>query len=84
MRHERSTLIHVAAAELLSSETLHPSIIMTGWLNPVATVGGDAGGRRSVGATATKAAPVTKFRRSIIMPPLLRDYSLDVLAMRIA
>ena len=68
VRHERSTLIHITAAGLLSSGTLHPSIIMTGWLNSVARAGGDAGSRFSVGAAATKAAPVTKFRRSIIMP----------------
>jgi hypothetical protein len=69
---------------LLSSGTLHPSIIITGWLDSVASVGGDAGSRFSVGAAATKAAPVTKFRRSIILRPVLLDFSIDVFAVRIA
>jgi hypothetical protein len=80
VRHEWPTLIHATSGAPLSAGSLHPSILKARGLNSVASVGDEAGSGGSAGTMVVNATPVTKFRRSIIMPPLLRACSIAALA----
>jgi hypothetical protein len=84
VRQDRSILIHTASAALLSLGTFHPSITKTSWPAGASGIGSCTGSRSSAGARAIDVAPATKVLRSIIMPLLLPDFSIDVLAVPIA